>query len=146
MDFSDQNVYNLTMESEGGVPKADVGSRVSSVGIRSFFRIADAWGLTVAEQRAALGNVARQTLYNWKGDPESARLGDDLLDRISYLLGIYKALHILFTRPEQADAWIRKPNDALPFGGKPAAEILFSGRMDDLARVRRYLDGQRGAW
>jgi len=120
--------------------------RLSAAGIRSFFRIAKAWDMSVGEQRAALGNIARQTLYNWRDHPESARLGGDLLDRISYILGIYKALHILFTRPEQADSWIRRPNDALPFGGKPAAELLFSGRMEDLMRVRRYLDGLRGAW
>jgi uncharacterized protein (DUF2384 family) len=120
--------------------------RLSAAGLRSFFRIADAWSLNVSEQRAALGNIARQTLYNWRDHPESARLSDDQLDRISYMLGVYKALHILFTRPEQADSWIRRPNDALPFGGKPAAHILFSGRMEDMMRVRRYLDGQRSAW
>jgi hypothetical protein len=120
--------------------------RLSAAGLRGFFRIADAWSLSVSEQRAALGNIARQTLYNWRGHPEAARLSDDQLDRISYILGVYKALHILFTRPEQADSWIRRANDALPFGGKPAAQILFSGRMEDMMRVRRYLDGQRGAW
>ena len=120
--------------------------RLSAPGIKSFFRIADAWGLSITEQRAALGNVSRQTLYNWREHPTAVRLSDDLLDRISYVLGIYKALHIIFARPEQADTWIRRPNDALPFAGKPAADVLFSGRMEDLIRVRRYLDGQRGAW
>jgi hypothetical protein len=119
---------------------------LSGAGLRSFFRIADAWGLTLAERRAALGGIAKQTLYNWLAHPQGTRLSDDQLDRISYILGIYKALHILFTRPEQADSWIRRPNDAPPFGGKPAAHLMFSGRMDDLMRVRRYLDGARGAW
>jgi hypothetical protein len=134
------------MESRSGAATGAADGRLSAAGIKSFFRIADAWELSVSEQRAALGNISRQTLYNWKEHPETARLSDDLLDRISYVLGIYKALHILFTRPEQADSWIRRSNDAVPFGGRPAAEILFSGRMEDLIRVRRYLDGQRGAW
>jgi uncharacterized protein (DUF2384 family) len=119
---------------------------LSPAGLRTFFRIAGAWGLSLAEQRAALGNVAKQTLYNWRDHPESARLSDDQLDRLSYVLGIYKALHIIFTRPEQADSWIRRPNDAPPFGGKPAAATLFSGKMEDLMRVRRYLDAARGPW
>jgi uncharacterized protein (DUF2384 family) len=116
------------------------------VAAQTFFNIADIWDMDVSEQRAALGNVSKQTVYNWREHPERARMTSDQLDRVSYLLGVYKALHILFTRPEQADSWIRRPNAALPFGGKSAAELLFSGRMEDLIRVRRYLDGVRGAW
>jgi uncharacterized protein (DUF2384 family) len=119
---------------------------LSSVAVRAFGNIAKAWGLGLREQRAALGNVTKQTIYNWREHPERARLSSDQLDRVSYLLGIYKALHILFTRPEQADSWIRRPNAALPFGGRPAADLIFSGRIEDLIRVRRYLDGARGAW
>jgi uncharacterized protein (DUF2384 family) len=119
---------------------------LSQVAVRTFVGLVRAWGLDLREQRAALGNVSKQTVYNWRREPERARLTDDQLDRISYLIGIYKALHVLFTRPEQADSWIRRPNAALPFGGKPAAELLFSGRLEDLIRVRRYLDGARGAW
>jgi hypothetical protein len=121
-------------------------AEVSPAGLRTFFRIADAWRLSVAERRAIFGNVAKQTLYNWRRQPESARLTGDQLDRLSYLFGIYKALHIIFPRPEQADTWLRRPNAAPPFGGKPAAELLFSGKMEDLARVRRYLDGARSPW
>jgi uncharacterized protein (DUF2384 family) len=121
-------------------------ANLSAPAIRAFDKISDAWQMDVAEQRAALGGVSRQTIYNWRGHPARARLSDDQLDRISCLLGIYKALHILFTRPEQADSWIRRPNSAVPFGGRPAADLLFGGRMLDLIRVRRYLDGARGAW
>jgi uncharacterized protein (DUF2384 family) len=116
------------------------------VAAKVFFKIAEAWQMDVAEQREALGGVSKQTIYNWRAHPERTRLRGDQLDRISYLLGIYKALHILFTRPEQADSWIRRPNMAPPFGGKSAAELVFSSRMEDLIRVRRYLDGVRGAW
>jgi uncharacterized protein (DUF2384 family) len=121
-------------------------ANLSAPAIRAFDKISDAWQMDVAEQRAALGGVSRQTIYNWRGHPARARLSDDQLDRISCLLGIYKALHILFTRPGQADSWIRRPNSAVPFGGRPAADLLFGGRMLDLIRVRRYLDGARGAW
>jgi uncharacterized protein (DUF2384 family) len=116
------------------------------VAATTFFNLAQAWKMDVAEQRAALGGISKQTIYNWRAHPERARLTSDQLDRVSYLLGIYKALHIIFTRPEQADTWIRRPNAATPFGGKCAAELLFSERMEDLIRVRRYLDGVRGVW
>lgn len=119
---------------------------LSAVAVKTFANIARAWDLDLNEQRAALGNVSKQTIYNWREHPEKARLSDDQLDRVSYLLGIYKALHVLFTRPEQADSWIRRPNAAPPFGGKPAAALMFGGRLEDLIRVRRYLDAARGAW
>jgi uncharacterized protein (DUF2384 family) len=116
------------------------------VAAKTFFKIAEAWRMSIAEQRAAMGGVSKQTLYNWRAEPNRARFTNDQLDRISYLLGIYKALRIVFTRPEQADSWVRRPNAAPPFGGKPAADLLFSGRIEDIIRVRRYLDGVRGAW
>ncbi|MGA9945610.1 MAG: MbcA/ParS/Xre antitoxin family protein [Candidatus Cybelea sp.] len=119
---------------------------LSAATVRAFGNIARAWGMDLREQRAALGNISKQTIYNWREHPERARLNGDQLDRVSYYLGIYKALHILFTRPEQADCWIRRPNAALPFGGRPAADLMFSGRIEDLIRVRRYVDGARGVW
>ena len=115
-------------------------------GLRAFFRIARAWDLTIAEQQSLLGGIAKQTVYNWAARPQEARLTRDQIDRISYVIGIYKALNILFTRPEQADTWLRRDNAALPFDGHPAADLMFTGRMDDLIRVRRYLDGARGVW
>ncbi|MFZ0030506.1 MAG: MbcA/ParS/Xre antitoxin family protein [Candidatus Cybelea sp.] len=119
---------------------------LSAAAVRAFGNIAHAWGMDLREQRAALGNISKQSIYNWREHPERARLNGDQLDRVSYYLGIYKALHILFTRPEQADSWIRRPNAALPFGGRPAADLMFSGRIEDLIRVRRYVDGARGVW
>ncbi|MGA8097629.1 MAG: MbcA/ParS/Xre antitoxin family protein [Candidatus Cybelea sp.] len=126
--------------------EATEATALSGAAVRAFENLARAWGMDLREQRAALGNISKQTIYNWRERPERARLNGDQLDRVSYLLGIYKALHILFTRPEQADSWIRRPNAALPFGGKPAADLMFSGRIEDLIRVRRYVDGARGVW
>jgi Protein of unknown function (DUF2384) len=134
--------YYWTMDTKEAPPS----ERLSGPGLRAFFRIAEAWRLTIAEQQSLLGGVAKQTIYNWRARPQDARLTADQLDRVSYVLGIYKALHILFTRAEQADTWIRRDNSAMPFGGHPASDLILSGRMEDLIRVRRYLDGARGAW
>jgi uncharacterized protein (DUF2384 family) len=120
--------------------------RLSAPALRAFFKIADAWDLKLPERQRLLGGIAKQTIYNWRDRPEDARLTSDQIDRISYVLGIYKALNVLFTRPEQADTWIRRPNTALPFDGRQAADLILSGRMEDLIRVRRFLDGVRGAW
>ena len=111
--------------------------------LRAFFRIAQAWGLKSAEARRLLGDPPESTFYKWKKQKEGAP-GRDVIERISYVLGIFKALELLFPDPTRADAWIRKPNAALPFGGRSALERMLSGNVADLYVVRSYLDAQRG--
>ena len=108
---------------------------------RAFFQMMAAWGVEDAEARILLGGPSRSTFYNYKRGQGGA-LPADMLERISYLLGIYKALQLLFVQPEQADAWMRKPNAA--FGGRSALAHALGGRVIDLAAVRVYLDAVRG--
>jgi hypothetical protein len=68
----------------------------------------------------------------------------DTLERLSYLLGIYKALQLLLPEAQAADEWIRRPNEAPLFGGRSALERMLSGNVADLYLVRQYLDAQRG--
>jgi hypothetical protein len=70
-------------------------------------------------------------------------LSQDVLERISYLLGIYKALHILFPNDAQTDAWIRRPSGAALFGGASALDRTLGGQVADLFVVRQYLDAER---
>ncbi|RKF18970.1 DUF2384 domain-containing protein [Altericroceibacterium spongiae] len=109
--------------------------------LRTFFNIADKWGLKEAEQMRLLGLDNRSTFQSWKRGAVAA-IPKDALERISYVLGIYKGLHILL--PRSADEWIRKPNTAAPFGGRPAIERMASGNVADLYVVRQYVDAQRG--
>lgn len=118
---------------------------LSPPGLRAFFRIAELWGLSVAEQMTLLGLEARSTYFHWKKSPAVA-LPRDTLERISYLLGIYKALQILLPDPGAADAWVRQPNAAPLFGGRSALERMLGGQVGDLWVVRHYLDAQRGGW
>ncbi|MEO6926662.1 MAG: MbcA/ParS/Xre antitoxin family protein [Rhodanobacter sp.] len=111
--------------------------------LRIFFRMAEHWKLRIADQRKLLGDPPESTFYKWKRERDAA-LGRDTLERISYLLGIWQALQILFPDPEQADAWLHKPNAATPFGGQSALERMLSGNVADLYVVRQYLDAQRG--
>lgn len=111
--------------------------------LRAFFRIAKAWGLKGAEARRLLGDPPESTFYKWKKHQDGAP-GRDVIERISYLLGIFKALELLFPDPTRADAWIRRPNDAAPFGGRSALDRMLSGNVADLYVVRSYLDAQRG--
>jgi hypothetical protein len=118
--------------------------RMAAAGLRAFDRIAQAWGLSVDEQLALLGQPPRSTYYAWRKAPDKASLPRDTLERLSNLLGIYKSLQILLPDAAAADAWVRQPNSAAPFGGGTALARMLAGNVSDLNLVRRYLDGVRG--
>lgn len=123
------------------------GSRdLSAAGLRAFFNIARDWGLNTDEQMVLLGTPGRSTFFKWKAAPESASLKRDTLERLSYLLGIYKALQVLLPSTASADAWVKKPNAAPLFGGKRALDRMLGGNVADLVAVRQYLDARRGGW
>lgn len=111
--------------------------------LRAFFALAERWKLRGADQRTLLGDPPESTYFKWKKQQDGAP-SRDVIERISYLLGIWKDLQILFPDPAQADAWVRKPNTASLFGGRSALERMLSGNVADLYVVRQYLDAQRG--
>jgi len=114
---------------------------VSNTALKVFFNIADAWGLSSQDEMILLGGPARSTFYKWRND-EGPAVPKDTLERISYVMGIYKALRLLFPTEDQANAWPRKPNR--DFGGEPALSVMLKGSVINLADVRRYLDAMRG--
>jgi len=115
--------------------------RVDAVALKAFFNLAGEWGLSVEEQLTLLGRPGKRTLYRWKAG-DVAGLPNDTLERISVLLGVYKALEILLPVAARAQAWVRRPNEA--FGGRSALEVMLGGKVDDLYQVRRHLDAWRG--
>jgi hypothetical protein len=127
-------------------PAAITPEAMSSAAVRTFNNIAQVWNLDIDEQLTLLGDPPRSTYFKWKKQPDAARLARDTLERISYVLGIYKALQILLPEPKAADAWIKKPNTAPLFGGKSALDRMLSGNVADLYVVRQYLDAMRGGW
>jgi hypothetical protein len=109
--------------------------------LRTFFRIADAWGLKEQHQMRLLGLDNRSTFQSWKRGAVAA-IPKDALERISYVLGIYKGLQILL--PKSADDWIHKANSNPIFGGQSALDRMATGNVADLYVVRQYIDAQRG--
>lgn len=112
-------------------------------GLRAFTKVAELWHLSIPEQLALLGIGSRSTYFKWRKEAHP-KLPRDTLERLSYLLGIYKALQLLLPDNQAADEWVRRPNDAPLFGGKSALERMLSGNVADLYIVRQYLDAQRG--
>jgi transcriptional regulator with XRE-family HTH domain len=116
--------------------------QAAQAALRTFWRLAEAWKLTTAEQLGLLG-VARTTLYQWR-QGKVGPLEAHVLERLSYLFGIYAALQILLPVPERANEWIRKPNTAPFLGGSSALQRMLGGQVADLFVVRQYLDAERG--
>jgi len=110
--------------------------------LRTFWRMAEAWKLTTTEQITLLG-VARTTLYQWK-QGKVGPLDRHVLERLSYLFGIFAALQILLPVPARANEWIRKPNTAPFLAGNSALQRMLGGQVADLFVVRQYLDAERG--
>jgi hypothetical protein len=141
-----QSSRKLSAEaSAGDRHDPEVRRRLSGSAIRTFFNVAAAWGLSVANQRGLLGWPAPSTYHKYKAGQLGA-LPYDMLERISLVLGIYKALHILYPQAELADRWVRLANQNPIFGGKPPLDLMIDGGIDGLYRVRRLLDARRGAW
>ncbi|PWG03507.1 MbcA/ParS/Xre antitoxin family protein [Sphingosinicella humi] len=111
--------------------------------LRTFFRIADAWSLSEAEQAKLLGlSDAAMVRHRQGKGGEAEALEAETLERISYILGIFKRINTLLPSPERADAWMRRPNSAQVFGGRSPIERLSTGTLEDLQAVRRYLDAE----
>jgi hypothetical protein len=120
-----------------------VRKRLSAPALRSFFNVARAWELSVAEERSLLGWPPSSTFHKYKSGDAGA-LSFDTLTRISLVLGIYKALHVLYAEPAFADRWVRMPDSHPLFaGGTPIAFAADAG-LDGLFKLRRLLDSRRG--
>ena len=126
------------------IPASFSPEQLAAAGLRAFARVAQAWALSVDEQLCLLGQPPRSTFFAWRKQSERAALSRDTLERLSNLLGIYKSLQILLPDVAAADAWVRQPNSAAPFGGGSALQRMLAGNVSDLNLVRRYLDGVRG--
>lgn len=112
---------------------------VDELALRTFFNIAKAWGLSDGEQMILLGVEARETFSKWKRG-QVQHIPGHVRERISYVLGIFKAINIHLPDTERADAWIRKPNSAPSFDGGSAVDVMLRGQVSDLQIVRAYLD------
>lgn len=99
------------------------------------------WG-TTDEEAATLLDLPVRTYARWKAGA-LGRIDRDGKARLSNLMGIHKALRIIFREPQRGYAWMRAANDG--FGGRSALDVMLGGELTDLMRVRRYLDAERGA-
>lgn len=124
-----------------GLEQAPIDSKLAGAALRSFFNLARVWELTEAEQMRLLGVEHPSVLHKMRAG-SLRECGPETLMRISYLLGIFKAIRTLLPDPGRADVWMRAPNKGPLFGGASALDFMLRGGIEDLRTVRQYLDAQ----
>jgi len=109
---------------------------------RAVLNLFGKWELT-DEQAATLLDMPVRSYRRWKAEGPG-RVSRDGAARLSNLMGIHKALRIVFSEAQRGYAWIKAGNSA--FAGSSALDVMLGGELTDIMRVRRYLDAERGGW
>ena len=112
------------------------------VALKGFFGICREWDCTQKEMMQLLGGVSRSTLAKYETLPH-VTLSQDTLERISYILGIYKSLRAMYPTAERANRRVRLETSEPPFLGASALDFMALGSMKHLAETRRYVDAKR---
>lgn len=99
------------------------------------------WDMTDAQASILLGGLSPRTWARWKVGT-IGRVPRDLKARLSNLMGIHKALRIIFTDAGRSYGWVKRSNDT--FDGATALDVMLVGELTDIMRIRRYLDDIRG--
>ena len=116
-------------------------ARLSPSAVRAFFNIAVRWGIRDEDAKALLGGISNGPYYEMKKNPDRVLDADRLL-RISYLIGIFKALNVLYSEA-LADAWVQRSNTNPIFGGETPLAYMRRGGLPAMQVVRRLLDARR---
>lgn len=128
-------------------PIPPLGSTFSSEELhamqRTVIALFERWAVSDVDAATILGGISAKTFRRWR-DGDFGRVNRDLADRMSNLLGIHKALRIIFVDPATGYEWMRLRNAT--FGDRSALDVMRQGGMEDIVRIRRYLDSVRGGW
>jgi hypothetical protein len=138
-------VYPVSRHEPAGI--VDLGDRsererLSPSAISAFFNIMAAWRVRDEDARALLGGVSNGPFYELKKKPRT--LDADTLTRVSFLIGIFKALNILYPG-DLADAWVTRANSGRMFRGTTPLAFMIRGGLPAMQAMRQLLDARRGA-
>jgi hypothetical protein len=143
--MSEASIYPRTRYEPS--PLVDLASkkereRLSPAAVRTFFNIMARWSVRDEDARMLLGGMSNGPFYQMKKNRERM-LDTDRLTRISYLIGIFKALNVLYSE-KLADRWVQLPNSNPIFNGQTPLAYLMKGGIPAMQTVRRLLDARRG--
>lgn len=118
----------------------------STAGLSWLFERRELLGLSMDDVGQLLGGISQKTLEGWQSRlsaGEAVEVSQDVIVRISLLLGIHKALSIITPSDHErlAYEWFQKPLDLIGLQGRSIREyVLEHGSIDGLYFVRRNLD------
>ena len=135
-------LHGIAWERPIDLSSRAVQEKLSPVAARAFFSIVSHWKVRDEDARNLLGGISNGSFYTLKRSPAKT-LDQDKLTRISLLIGIFKALNILFST-KLADAWIQLPNSNSMFAGETPLAYMKKGGLPAMIRVRQLLDSRRG--
>lgn len=121
--------------------KPEERARLSGPALRGFFNIMSRWGVRDVDARLLLGGMTNGPYYQLKREPDRV-LDVDRLTRVSLLVGIFKALHVLHSAPI-ADQWVHMANTNRLFNGSTPLNYMLRGGLPAMLTVRRLLDARR---
>jgi len=137
-----QAVVGFSWDTAVELSNKENRTRLSPAAIRGLLGIATHWKLRDDDTRILLGGMSSGSFYALKSRM-SKTLDEDQLTRISLLIGIYKALNILYSQ-KLADGWMALPNTNPMFAGDSPLHYVQKGGIPALLRVRQTLDARRG--
>lgn len=129
-----------------------IRARLTPAAIDGMVRLAGLWRLTTEETCLLLGDLSERSWFRLKkadgaasgAGPDRTRcLSQDMLTRISVLVGLFKGLRLLFSEA-LADDWIRLPNQGALFGGRTPLDIAIERGIPGLLDIRAHVDALRG--
>ena len=137
-----QPLAGFSTDTAPNLAKKEVQESLSRSAVPAFFKIIDAWSVRDEAARQLLGGVSNGVYYQLKRGQKKV-LDQDRLTRISLLIGIFKALNILYSQ-KLADEWINLANSNPMFAGEAPLNYMIQGGLPALMRVRQLLDARRG--
>jgi hypothetical protein len=144
MPVLSQPVIGFSSEASADLSDKQVQKRLSPAARKAFFKLANAWKIRDEEAKQLLGGISNGTFYQMKGGELRTPLDQDRLVRVSLMVGIFKALNILYSQ-KLADAWISLPNTNPMFAGDTPLAYMVKGGQPAMMRVRQLLDARRVA-
>ncbi|MBI3645950.1 MAG: DUF2384 domain-containing protein [Acidobacteriales bacterium] len=136
------SLHGIAWDRPADLSSRAVQEKLSPAAIRAFFSLAAHWKLRDEDARSLLGGISNGSFYQLKRST-SRTLDQDKLTRISLLVGIFKALNILYST-KLADSWVQLPNTNPLFGGESPLAYMRKGGVPSMLRVRQLLDARRG--
>jgi hypothetical protein len=140
------NLHGVAWDQPADLSSRAVQEKLSPVAVRAFFRLTSHWKLRDEDARGLIGGISNGSFYQLKrstAKSSAKTLDQDKLTRVSLLVGIFKALNILYST-KLADAWVQLPNTNPVFGGQTPLAYMLKGGVPSMLRVRQLLDARRG--